>query len=283
VSITVHGARQLLLAADRTTLEKYLGAHGPDPAIIEWAEFEGFEIVDHIYENGVAGQTPILLRDHIGDAIRRLRDQPELHGIVWPSIDRLARNALSAEAVAEAVWYLGKHCYTRLYDAYGELGPFQDIADLGTRMERRNVREQLWRSEEARTRLLKEAERARKAKIARFGKGGGRHRPAWFQDEIHLGPSRSEFTPNPHRLQWALWMQDRRAEGWSYLRIAQALAEHDITAKSGKPLGRNRVWEICDQIGRVPENILNAWLAASPDVRPVSLRSSDSPDVTVAG
>src|SRR5690349_18769106 len=107
--VTLTALRRKLLAADRTSEEKLLGAHGTDAQLEDWAERNGFEIVGWIYENGVPGDTPIILRRKLITAFWQLEDDPQLAGIIFVSIDRQARDSTSFEAMRRTAGELGKH------------------------------------------------------------------------------------------------------------------------------------------------------------------------------
>jgi hypothetical protein len=268
--ITEEALRKKLLAPDRTTAEKHLAAHGEYPQLVEWANLNGYELVG-LLENGVSGHTPLVLRRQLVQAIWQVADDPTFHGIVFPSTDRQARDRRAFEGMQDAMWWVKKHLYVCT-----DTGAVVDTVPTETGIERLERKSRELESELAAIRLLLQAHKARMAKAARLGNVGGRSVPAWFQDRVQLGGRKSEFAPNPERLQWALRMRDRHAEGWSGPRIADELNRHGLRTAGGKPFGRNRVLEVRQQLERVPLDILAIWTS------PLSEHRSDGVGRVVA-
>lgn len=264
--ITEADLRLKLLAVDRTSEEKLLGAHGHQPELAQWAEEHGYEIVGYVFENGINGATPVTLRDDLINAMRRLRDEPDLHGVIWRSTDRQARDHHAFEAILYTLWWLRKRLYVGTVDDAGRL-TFTDIVPTETRLERRKRRLREMDAERARTLLLIDADNARRAKMARGGNGGGYLQPPWFMDRVDLGNGRSEFAPNPERVQWALWMRDRNQQGWSYGRIGRELDRHGITTATGGQWRRDAVSRVLQQLAAIPPDIQAAWFRSIEPAR----------------
>jgi hypothetical protein len=262
----------MLLSVDRSSEEHLLGAHGQEPELIAWAESNGFEVVGFAFENGVSGATPILLRDEFVDAIRQARDDPRYAGILVPSTERLARDKGAFDELLYAMSWAGKHLFVGIRDERGRLIEVRDVAGPESIVERHERQLRELRAIEARSALSAEGVRARRAKMNRLGYGGGKQQPVWFMDRIELGGGSAEFAPNRQRLQWALWMRDRRHDGWSFARIASALNEHGITTASGCPWRAGGVHRVLsEQLARVPPELLSVWtLPAGPVGRDAS-------------
>lgn len=263
--ITVEGARSIL-SYSRKSEELVMGRcpeQHPDAEVVEYfrEHYPYYTIIDHIYED-VSGATPFGLRDNLIAGLKRARDDKEIAGILVPAMDRLSRYPGAFEETRYTMTWLGKHLFVGIWNEdQRQLVRIRDFAGAETPDEQQEREDLEDDSVRTRTILSQQGNRARRAKIARLGYGGGRLRPAYFMDRVELGDGKAEFMPNSQRLQWALWMRERRDEGWTYQRIASELNRIGMRTKANYLWTPDKVYRVlCKQLVRVPEDILVIWL-----------------------
>ena len=76
-----------------------------------WAQREGHRIVRWCADEGISGANGITTREGLYDAINEVRDG-RAHGMVFTSLDRLARKMTEQEGVLAEVWKVGGRVFS---------------------------------------------------------------------------------------------------------------------------------------------------------------------------
>lgn len=221
--------RLKLIGYGRVSTAGQLDGYGPEvqtKALRTWAKTNGHTLVGILFDEGVSGTVEADERPELSKALAMVA-AGQVHGIVAPNMDRIARELTVQEAALMVIWAHGGRVFTV---DQGEI-----LADDDDDPMRKFVRQVMGAAAELeRGLIVKRLKGGRLAKKAAGGYAGGA--PAYGQQAVD-----KTLKADPAEAAVLARAQQMRHDGMSYRAIAAALNADEVPTKRGKQWQPNTV------------------------------------------
>lgn len=221
--------RLKLIGYGRVSTAGQLDGYGPavqTKDLRAWAKTSGHALVGILFDEGVSGTVDADERPELSKALAMVA-AGQVHGIVAPNMDRIARELTVQEAALMVIWAHGGRVFTV---DQGEI-----VADDDDDPMRKFVRQVMGAAAELeRGLIVKRLKSGRLAKKAAGGYAGGA--PAYGQQAVD-----KTLKADPAEAAALARVQQMRDDGMSYRAIAAALNADGVPTKRGKQWQPNTV------------------------------------------
>ncbi len=224
-AITVGEARDLL-SYSRNSADRLLGIFGQEQQIVEWAEYEGYEIVGKARDLKVHSQSRVDDRRGLMAVIEAV-EQHKADGVVVHRLDRLARDFQTQDDAMQRIWKAGGRVFST---DYGEWKP--DKPGDPQWWQRKKYAEIAEAELHA---LLARLEEGRRRKMARGGYGGGYRFARRYGAELVEIQGKLEYRPIPAEQDVIRRIRAACPDGRGYYQMAKALNAEGIPTVKGGP------------------------------------------------